>query len=197
MSTSIRSKYETYGVEQYYSNCHSEYNNPHLEQIKTLLYNNHHNFPCEKILDLCCGHGEVTTILDSLGYKNIFGCDPFTYQDYTDKTSRNCYPYNFIDIIQGKIEEKFSSVICSFGMHLCHEKQMYSLIWALSCCTKYIIIITPHKRPQLEDICGLKLVHEDFCLTERQKKVRLKMYTFSKKYSSKMRQAFFREKSKA
>jgi hypothetical protein len=39
-----------------------------------------------------------------------------------------------------------------------------------------LVVITPHKRPALEELPGIELVWEDFELTERGKKVRLKVY---------------------
>jgi hypothetical protein len=39
-----------------------------------------------------------------------------------------------------------------------------------------LIVITPHKRPELENLNGISLDFEDFTLTERGKKVRLKAY---------------------
>ncbi len=39
-----------------------------------------------------------------------------------------------------------------------------------------LVVITPHKRPALEELPGIELVKEDFELTERGKKVRLKQY---------------------
>jgi hypothetical protein len=40
----------------------------------------------------------------------------------------------------------------------------------------WLVIITPHKRPQLEKLDGVKLVFEDYALTERGKKVRLREF---------------------
>ncbi len=62
-------------------------------------------------------------------------------------------------------------------MHLCPQEQLYPLAHQLLALSPNLIIITPHKRPQLENIQGIKLSFEDFVLTERGKKVRLKSYT--------------------
>ena len=35
-----------------------------------------------KILDLACGSGEITLVLQQIGYKNIEGVDPYTHNKY-------------------------------------------------------------------------------------------------------------------
>ncbi len=72
--------------------------------------------------------------------------------------------------------DQFSSIISSFAMHLCPEKQLFSLVSQLFLITKNIVIITPHKRPELEALANVSLQFEDFVLTERGKKVFLKSY---------------------
>ena len=42
--------------------------------------------------------------------------------------------------------------------------------------TDTIVILTPHKRPELEGVCGLRKAEELSALTERGKAVRLKVY---------------------
>jgi hypothetical protein len=39
-----------------------------------------------------------------------------------------------------------------------------------------LVIITPHKRPELEKLPGVVLAWEDFAETEKGKKVRMKAY---------------------
>jgi hypothetical protein len=73
--------------------------------------------------------------------------------------------------------EPFSSIICSFAMHLCDEKQLYPLVNQLFTYSENIIIITPHKRPALETLTNVTLNFDDFVLTERGKKVFLKSYS--------------------
>jgi hypothetical protein len=40
------------------------------------------------------------------------------------------------------------------------------------------VIITPHKRPALENLAQVQLDFEDFALTKRGKKVKLKSYSW-------------------
>jgi len=166
---SIRKNYEEYGVENYYKEHAEYYKNHHYDQLKDLLIKNKDKIKNNKILDLCCGHGEVTSILLDLGFKNITGCDPYTSQYYKIKTNKYCYNYNFIDIINYKLEENFDCVICSFGMHLCLEKNLKILITSLKYLNiKDFIIITPHKRPNLDQFFDNKYI--DYSLTVKIKK---------------------------
>ena len=50
------------------------------------------------------------------------------------------------------------------------------LVFQLFMLSDTIVIITPHKRPELENITNVELVFEDFVLTERGKKIVLKSY---------------------
>ena len=85
---SIRKNYEKYGVDKYYKVHAESYTNYHFDQIRNLLINNKDKIKNNKILDLCCGHGEVTNILLDLGYNNITGCDPYTSTFYKTKTNK-------------------------------------------------------------------------------------------------------------
>jgi hypothetical protein len=133
--------------------------------------------------------------------QHFIGTDPFTFKLYEKNTGCLCLPLSFEDIVKGKLAfyqnfegqiqkikyktrnvgpsvfEPFSSIICSFAMHLCDEKQLYPLVNRLFTYSKNIIIITPHKRPALETLTNVALNFDDFVLTERGKKVFLKSYS--------------------
>jgi len=64
-------------------------------------------------------------------------------------------------------------------MHLCPEKQLYPLAYQLFQCSPQLVIITPHKRPQLEKLDGVNLDFDDFTLTQKGKKVFLKSYRWN------------------
>ncbi len=82
MEKSIRKLYEKYGVREYYEKHSNNYENPHLPQIKKLITKNKDKFNLKKVLDLCCGRGEVTKILQELNVKNIYGLDPYFKEIY-------------------------------------------------------------------------------------------------------------------
>jgi hypothetical protein len=133
--------------------------------------------------------------------QRFIGTDPFTFKLYEKNTGCPCLPLSFDDIVKGKLTfyqnfegdiqkikyktrqathsvfKPFSSIISSFAMHLCDEKQLYPLVNQLFTYSENIIIITPHKRPALENLTNVALNFEDFVLTERGKKVFLKSYS--------------------
>ncbi len=201
MKKAIRTEYAEKGVEEYYKTHADVYENPHFPYIKSLLQQNQHRIDYAQVLDFSCGGGEVTLILSELTLSDkdsspkkkdnrFLGCDPFTFKLYEKNTGYRCLPLSFEDVIKSKMtllvasyprndNDPFSAIICSFGMHLCPDKQLYSLVYQLFMYSKNIIIITPHKRPQLEKLSGVELVFDDFVLTDRGKKVFLKSYQLS------------------
>ncbi len=198
----IRNEYADMGVEDYYRNHADIYENPHFPYIQLLLEKNQHRIDYTKTLDLACGGGEVTLILRGLGFEDAIGCDPFTSRLFEKNTGKKCLEFSFEDIIKGLLvneslvskllvneslmndqmtndqmtNHSFSAIISSFAMHLCPQKQLFSLVAQLFLLTPNIIIITPHKRPELEKLSNVQLHFEDFVLTERGKKVFLKSY---------------------
>jgi SAM-dependent methyltransferase len=191
----IRNEYADLGVENYYRNHGNVYENPHFPYIQQLLEQNKHRIDYTHTLDLACGGGEVTLILRGLGFDDSVGCDPFTHLLFEQNTGKKgCLTFSFDDIIKGAFSPSpkgeldshhFSSIISSFAMHLCAEKQLFPLVAQLFLWTKNIVIITPHKRPELEKLSNVTLLFEDFVLTKRGKKVFLKSYC-NTNFSSRM-----------
>ena len=173
---SIRDQYADQGVENFYREHGHDYVNPHYPQIKQLLKQNQHRIDYSSVLDFCCGGGEVTAVLEGLGFPDTTGCDPFTQRAFKKNTLKKALTFDFSDVIRGKLTGDFSSVICSFAMHLCPPEQLFLLCYYLFQASPQIVIITPHKRPALENLDGVELEFEDFALTKREKKVRLKSY---------------------
>ncbi|MBL7816762.1 MAG: hypothetical protein JNL70_17205 [Saprospiraceae bacterium] len=176
----IRNEYADLGVENYYQQYGNAYENPHFPYIQQILEKNRHRIDYSKTLDLACGGGEVTLILRGIGFGNSMGCDPFTFELFEKNTGIECLKLSFEDIIKGQLailNQHFSSIISSFAMHLCPKKQLYALVSQLFMWTKNVVIITPHKRPELEKLPNVQLAFDDFVLTERGKKVYLKSYS--------------------
>ena len=172
----IRNQYEKIGVEAYYQQQGDQYANPHFPYIQKLLKQNQHRIDYQKVLDFCCGSGEVSQVLIDLGSSDITGCDPYTQKAFYNNIGQEALSYSFKDIIRGKLEGNWTSIICSFAMHLCPEKQLYPLVMQLFRCSPQLVIISPHKRPVLENLDGVRLDFNDFCLTPKGKKVFLKSY---------------------
>jgi 2-polyprenyl-3-methyl-5-hydroxy-6-metoxy-1,4-benzoquinol methylase len=177
---SIRNKYETFGASAYYQNHASDYHNPHEQEISTLIRQNLHRMDTARVLDFSAGGGEVSTCLLQSGVTNIEGADPFTQNLYTQHTGLTCHPWSFDDVVRHGLPQSYSTIICSFALHLCPENQLFSVTWNLLQAAPLLVIITPHKRPELEKLSGISLCYEDHTLTKRGKRVRLKAYSINK-----------------
>lgn len=175
----IRKLYEHLGVDKYYKDYGNQYKNPHSQQIEALIIKNKNTLDYSAVLDFCAGGGEISWVLQELGYSNFTGSDPYTHQLYKKNLTQKCYQWSFDDVIKGKSEGKYSCIICSFAMHLCDEQKLYPLVIQLFQHSKSLVILTPHKRPELEHINGVELDFIDYAFTEKGKKVFLKHYTYS------------------
>jgi hypothetical protein len=177
MSKKIRPLYDQYGADGYYQQFSSEYENPHFPLIKLLLEQNLYRLDGSSgVLDFSAGGGEVSRVLLSAGWKEVFGCDPFTHELYTRNTGLPCLQLSFKDVIRGGLPGKYGLIISSFALHLCPEKELYPLIWNLFQAAPVIGVLTPHKRPELELLTGVRLLWEDVVENDRGKKVRMKTY---------------------
>jgi hypothetical protein len=184
MKKAIREEYADHGVEAFYKTNAHVYENPHFPYIQSLLEQSKTRLDYSSVLDFCGGGGEVSVILKGMGFENSVGCDPFTHKLFEKNTGKKCWRFSFEDVVKRKLTAKyppsvkkpFSSIVCSFGMHLCPEKMLQPLVFQLFTLTDTLVIITPHKRPVLEEIEGVQLAFNDFTLTERGKKVFLKAY---------------------
>ena len=156
INKSVRAGYEELGIEGYYKAHSEDYSNPHIKEIEYLLKQEiHKSYFGTDILDLCCGGGEVTNILkeyEEIRKYNIEGLDPYTAPAYKKNTGKDCLIYDFKDIVQGALEnKKYHTIISSFAMHLCDESMLNSLLYQLSLITNTLVIITPHKRPEIKN----------------------------------------------
>lgn len=175
MEKSIREEYEINGVEEYYKHL-SNYVNPHINQITELLTRNINRVNPTRVLDLCCGGGEVTSILLNNDINNVIGSDEYTMENYVKNTKKDCFRLSFKDIMADRLEGYFSTIICSFALHLVKEKDLKMLISKLFLHTNKLIVISPHKRPFIDRVEGVYLTHLDFVKTYKGKKVYLKIY---------------------
>jgi hypothetical protein len=171
---SIREIYCKIGVDNFYSSGMA-YTNPHAKEIETLIKNNHSLLPLDNVLDLSCGTGLATNILQSIGYHNIIGADPYLHNEYTTITKQPCYNMSFKDIIINGLQHSFSCIICSFALHLCKTSMLHNLLWRLSTASNCLVVISPSKFP----IIGKPKV-ERFCYTTNKKRVHFREYDLSR-----------------
>lgn len=162
----IRNMYQEYGVDDFYKKFGNKYHNPHAEIIKHLLKNIDFG---NSVLDLCCGSGEVTKCLpDNI---DVIGCDPYTYQIYEDETGKTALRFTFKDIAKGRLNGlHVDTIICSFALHLCEQSMLDQVLYQLTQVSNKLIILTPHKRPEIKNYWELEseIIYE---------KVRLRIYS--------------------
>ena len=152
--TAIRTEYEDLGVEDFYKKKGNEYTNPHLqhieESIKIIVDKG--IVDLSKVLDLGSGTGEVTNILNDLGYYNIVGLDLYLCDEYEKNTGHKCMELSFDDIQQGKLsDKKYTTIICSYALHLADKSILHDLLWQLSLISEYLVILSPTKKPEISD----------------------------------------------
>ena len=170
----IRKEYEQRGVQGFYEQYGETYRNPHETIIHMALREGLSSWQVDLswVLDLACGSGEVTLALQALGCTKIDGIDPYTAEAYRARTGRLAETITFEQIAGGALEgRRYSLIVCSFALHLLPASRLPVLIYQLHRLAPGLIIITPHKRPQLREAWGWRL--EDEIVVER---VRARLY---------------------
>lgn len=157
----IREQYSEIGVEEFYLKNGDSYINPHENIIHQHLsyFLNRNIIDTSKILDLCCGSGEVSTFFLNQNITNIKGSDPYTFNNYKKQTNLPCFEYNFKDIANGEIKEHFSLIVCSFALHLADKSLLPTILFNLSSISEQLIIISPHKKPDINLFWKLEEEH--------------------------------------
>ena len=155
----IRNEYEKQGIDGFYKNHGHDYENPHESIIKDLIsIAKEKNYINGRVMDLCCGSGEISSIL--LKEHEVIGIDPYTTIAYFNRIGKNPLCFDFKDITQGKLNEKVDTIICSFALHLCPKSLLSTLLWNLSTMAKTLIVLSPNKKPNCDNISGWFLVDE-------------------------------------
>ena len=155
----IRVEYENYGVDGFYINFGNEYRNPHFLDIKKALdiVIDNWKFKVGTSLDLCAGGGEITSIIGCSE-----GCDPYTFDLYEKNTGKNCLRYSFDDIFNGRLNDEYDTIICSYALHLADKTKLPQIIYQLSCVCKHLLIISPTKKPEIDESWGFKIINEAY-----------------------------------
>lgn len=175
----IRHAYEKFGVNGYYTQYGAEYRNPHedrLTQVVQQLVEKWHLKVTDRILDLACGSGEITLMLRQLGFQTINGIDPYTGDAYEKRVGHPIHAkYTFEQIADGCLEndeDHYDVIVCSFAAHLIAPSYLPLVMIQLRFVAKKLIILTPHKRPQISPDWGWTL--QDEFVHER---IRARLYT--------------------
>jgi SAM-dependent methyltransferase len=159
----IRAAYERYGVEGFYQRFGASYRNPHEHAIRATLRVAvaRWRLPLDSVLDLACGSGEITLALRELGCATIDGVDPYTHQAYAERTGQPAEPITFEQIAAGALAGRsYSLIVCSFALHLVALSRLPALATQLSVIGPNLLVLTPHKRPQLRPEWGWRCAEE-------------------------------------
>lgn len=159
----IRRQYEEYGVEGYYSQFGAEYRNPHEPIIREALGQAVQRWLLDLtgVLDLACGSGEVTLALCELGGGRVDGVDPHTGEAYFARTGQQAECFSFEQIAAGTLAGRsYTLIVCSFALHLIEESWLPALLAAFGLISDCLLILTPHKRPEIKAEWGWRLEGE-------------------------------------
>jgi SAM-dependent methyltransferase len=162
MMDDIRPAYEEYGVTGFYEQFGSSYRNPHETILQSLLKRVllEWNLDRSSVLDLACGSGEATLVLQELGAK-VSGIDPYTGQAFLERTGLHAEKFSFDDIANGILEGRtYSLIVCGFALHLVEISKLPMLMFQLAQITDTLLVLTPHKRPQIKPDWGWNLEQE-------------------------------------
>jgi SAM-dependent methyltransferase len=172
----IRPQYEAHGVAGFYAQFGATYANPHEAQIKLLLEKLIPDWRLDlsSVLDLACGSGEVSSVILKHG-GSVTGIDPFTFEAYQKRTGLEAERWTFEDIANGALEgRRFSLIVCSFALHLVEVSRLPTVAYQLAQIADTLLVLTPHKRPNLKQEWGWKLESETL-----EARVRARLYRTS------------------
>jgi len=159
----VRAAYARHGVQEFYQQFGATYRNPHEPAVRAAIAQAiaRWDLPCDHVLDLACGSGEATLALQDLGAGTIDGIDPYTHQAYAERTGRTAERYTFEQIAAGALADRhYSTIVCSFALHLAPLSRLPALALQLSMIGDTLLMLTPHKRPQLRPQWGWSYVDE-------------------------------------
>lgn len=98
----------------------------------------------------------------------------------SDVSSDQVFPWSFEDIAAGVLDGRhYTTVVCSFALHLCKQSYLATTCSALAMAADYMIVLTPHKRPEIKPAWGWKLVSD-----ERDDHWRVRSRLYSSTFSS-------------
>ncbi len=162
-SGAIRNQYQQHGVQGYYEQFGATYRNPHEPHIRAAVLDavTRWQLDTSTVLDLASGSGEVTLALHEAGVQHITGLDPYTGAAYRERTGQDALPYTFAHVADGALSEHhYSIIVCSFALHLVELSRLPVVAYQLAWVAGQLLVLTPHKRPELRTEWGWALAGE-------------------------------------
>ena len=160
---SIRHEYEQHGVQGYYQHFGAAYRNPHELAVRHALHTAvaAWGLDLSRVLDLACGSGEATLALREAGAAQVDGVDPYTAAAYAERTGQPAETLTFEAIAAGALDgRQYRLIVCSYALHLLELSRLPQLVYQLSRVAPALLVLTPHKRPQLRPEWGFTLAAE-------------------------------------
>lgn len=174
IASAIRGQYERHGSDGYYRRFGGEYRNPHEPIVRESILTAIERWKPDlsNVLDLAAGSGEATLALREAGAAHIDGIDPYTFEAYLGRTGGTAEPISFNQISAGALAgRRYGLIVCSFALHLCEASRLPRLAYQLASIAPALLVLTPHKRPEIRREWGWNLLEE--FLSDR---VRTRMY---------------------
>jgi hypothetical protein len=183
----IRNEYADHpgGAEGWYRDQGAAYRNPHAAAVSTVVEEAVSHWPSlfastGRVLDFCCGSGEVTRALITSGVDGslIDSSDPFTGLAFTTACPGRTLAgeWTFADVEHGALSSFYwKTVVCSYAFHLCEQSRLAAVCTQLSAVSEHLVVITPHKRPELSPGWGFTLVDE-----HRNTKLRIRLRRYDR-----------------
>jgi len=108
---------------------------------------------------------ECEALLPPSSRLTIAATDPYTAEAYLERTGLPCSSLSFHDISLGQLptnddgdSKPFDMVICSFALHLIESpSEIWSLLTTLSRKAQWLIVLEPHKKPEIKPGWGWEL----------------------------------------
>jgi hypothetical protein len=160
---SIRARYERHGADAYYRGHASDYANPHEPEVRQCIEMaaSRWRLDLSRVLDLAAGSGEATLALRDLGAGAIEACDPYLFELYKRRVGQPCERFSFEDIAAGALAAReYSLIVCSFALHLVDPSRLPTVCLQLGLIAPALLVLTPHKRPEIREQWGWELAGE-------------------------------------
>ena len=140
----VSNGYRQYGVDGFYELSKDSYENPHSLYVEDCL--RQWDFKTtDKILDVGCGNGLVTKLLQRVGLTKFHGIDKHMADRYRQETGKSCLEAGFENLWLhcGELDEDYDYAIFSYCYDLIPRGLRQSVLYFIGSKVKNIIIIRP------------------------------------------------------
>jgi hypothetical protein len=91
----------------------------------------------------------------------VDAADPYTHEAYESRVGSRPEPLSFKDVAAVALAGRtYSLIVCSFALHLCETSRLPAVAYQLSLVSPDLLVLTPHKRPNIRPEWGWALAGE-------------------------------------